>query len=117
MNLSHSDCRSDFGRYREAIQKTFDQLEQISKCIVTGTIILDRLIHLDVTRIRAYRLKKGTYREKNSEANVYRIGRREWLYNECQSQSCEILSRAFRTYQAEVDNVRKCIKNRDSVLE
>ena len=41
----------------------FDRLEQIDQCVVVVNAALDRLICLDVTKMRAYGLKEGTYRE------------------------------------------------------
>jgi hypothetical protein len=57
------DCRRDLGIYVEAIQKVFHRLKQIVKCIVVIAEALDRLIGSDVTKMRAWGLKKDTYRK------------------------------------------------------
>jgi hypothetical protein len=51
-HLSHGDGRRHLGIDVEAVQKVFDGLEQINQCFVAVYGALDRLIGLDVTKMR-----------------------------------------------------------------
>ena len=57
----------------------FDRLEQVGQCIVAIGGTINRLIDLDVTKMRDQGLKKSTNREQESEACVYCCHRREML--------------------------------------
>ena len=52
-NFSHGDCRRDLGVYVKAIHKLFYRIEQINQCVVAVNGALDRLIGLNITKMRA----------------------------------------------------------------
>ena len=58
-HLGHSYCRGDLRIDVEAIQKVFDRLEQVGQRIVAISGTFDRLIGLDVTKMRVQGLKKA----------------------------------------------------------
>jgi hypothetical protein len=51
--LGHSGRRRDLGIDIEALQKMFDQLEQVNQRIIAVGDALDRLTGLDITTMRA----------------------------------------------------------------
>jgi hypothetical protein len=78
-HLIHGFCGRDLGIDLEAIEEMSNRLEQIGQGTVVIYDTLDRLIRLNVTKMRSQRLNIGTYREKNAEASLYCFHRREIL--------------------------------------
>ena len=62
-NVVHRVCRRNLGIDLEATEEESNRLEQIYQSIVIADDALDRLICLDVKKMHAGLLKKGTYRE------------------------------------------------------
>jgi hypothetical protein len=62
-HLIHGFCGRDLGIDLEAIEEMSNRLEQIGQGTVVIYDALDRLIRLNVTKMRAQRLNIGTYRE------------------------------------------------------
>jgi hypothetical protein len=78
-DFSDTDCRRNTGINVEAPQKGFNHLEQIDNYIVAVSDALDRLIDLDVTKMRGQELKNGTYKKQDTESCVNCCHRREFL--------------------------------------
>ena len=81
-HLIHGFCGSDLGIDLEAIEEVSNGLEQIGQGTVVIYDTLDRLIRLNVTKMRVHRLNIGTYGEQNAETTLYCFHGREMLQGE-----------------------------------
>ena len=62
-HLIHGPCGRDLGINLEAIEEMSNRLEQIGQGTVVIYDALDRLIRLNITKMRVQRLNIGTYGE------------------------------------------------------
>jgi hypothetical protein len=62
-HLIHGFCGRDLGIDIEALEEMSSRLEQIGQGTVVIYDALDRLVRLNVTKMRSHRLNIGTYRE------------------------------------------------------
>jgi hypothetical protein len=62
-HLIHGFCGRDLGIDIEALEEMSSRLEQIGQGTVVIYDALDRLVRLNVTKVRSHRLNIGTYRE------------------------------------------------------